>query len=199
MNSFKIGLWVSALALSLLAASCGAGNVGIPAEDEQNAQPLEQQLVPDGQPDIAEVGDKGVSYTPGLPVVVPAGVSFMNVEGYGWKYGLVTDGATAPYVKLTTNAGIVPQPQAWIRYDIQENVAGRLHTVRIYGVGTGMEVFMYNYNLAAWVSFGTYDLNNGSPNLAVPSACCSGGHTLLKLRQTNIGWTRVNQIKVDVF
>ncbi len=212
-----IALWVSCLALMALIASCGSSNIGSPIQDDLDAPagpqlgepPLDPSLLPaEGtkgdaveiieEPVIVEEG-KSASYTPGLPVWIPAGISVMNPQAYGWKGGNVKDLAGAPFVQLINAPGIVPQPEAWVRYDIRENVAGRLQTIMIMGTGTKLRVNLYKWNSAAWQNFGLYDLNNGPVMIQVPAEYVQNGHVYLKLREPYIGTSQINSIEVNVF
>ncbi|MCC7477205.1 hypothetical protein IT575_02000 [bacterium] len=214
-----IALWVSCLALLVLTASCGGANIGSPIQDDLNAgseqpqlgePPFDPALLPaEGETKgeaveiieeavIIEEG-KSASYTPGLPVWIPNGISLMNPQAYGWKGGNVKDIAGAPFVKLINAPGIVPQPEAWVRYDIRENQPGRLQTIMIMGTGTKLRVNLYKWNSAAWQNFGLYDLNNGPVMIQVPAEYVQNGHVYLKLREPYLGTSQINSIEVNVF
>lgn len=203
MKALKFGLLSILSALALLAASCGAGNVGSPIQNDLNATSIEDDDQQAGLPgDInldpgqLQGGEHGVSYTPGLPCNLVAGPSFANILGYGWKNGVVTEGALAPSVTLTYAAGT---PMPWIAYDFRELVLGRLQTLKISGAGQSLAAYMYNWNTASWNYFGTYDLGMGPASLAVPMDCATNGDTFLILIQVKPGKSTITQIKANVF
>jgi hypothetical protein len=202
MNSIKIGLWVSCLALMGLIASCGGQNIGSPIQDNPDAPAYDGAdneqigpLVEFAPPADEDGGDKGASYTPGLPAVIGAGLSFPSVLQYGWKGGLVTEGAAPDWVKLTmAAAGAKP---GWNIYGFQEGVAGRLQNIKVVGSGTGMKIELWNWRTGTWNSFGVYNL--GVANIPVKVEYAPNGMSYMRLSQTVVGTTRVDKIQTNVF
>src|SRR5690348_9731824 len=110
MSAKNISLWVSCLALGVLLASC-SGMAGSPIQGDLDAASNSSSDSLSSNNDAAQLpaisdlmgaaaGDKGVSYTPGLPCPLLAGTTFPSVLKYGWKYGNITEGALAPSVTL---------------------------------------------------------------------------------------------------
>ncbi|MCC7477204.1 hypothetical protein IT575_01995 [bacterium] len=215
MNSFNTGLRVSCLALLALLASCSGQNIGSPIQDKLDAVPAVEDheasrkgnvefewKVEKGESMEADLGleasdgRRSVSFTPGLPVPLAAGAGFPNILGYGWKGGMVTEGAAPSWVKLTTTDKRKP---AWIRYHMQEAVAGRLLNLRIHGAGSGMQVHMYNWSTGTWNSFGMHNLSAGPANIPVAIQYAPNGMTYLRLSEPVVGSTRIDKIESWVF
>lgn len=216
--------WVSCLALALLAASC-SGMAGSPIQEDNldaaaSDGPMPQdsaEKAADFRPAFFDVftedsnlsgniptqlgnlsaGDKSVSYTPGATCAIGAGVMTPSVLNYGWMGGVVTEGAAAPYVKLTSNVGT---PLAWVIYGYKELVAGRLQKITVAGSGKQCAFVMYNWNTATWDYLGTYDLTLALPvTFVVNPPHAPNGLTYFAAIQLSPNETTINRIKTEVF
>jgi len=198
--------WVSCLALVSLVASC-SGMAGSPIQGNLNADDQSALVATDGQlpgglpADIAvDEGDKGVSYTPGLPCVLAAGTTFPMVTNYGWMGGYVTEGALAPNVTLHGYSVAGAPAYSWIAYRFDEMVAGRLQNIRLSGYGKKLSAYLYNWNTPGWTLMGTYNLSAATPaNIPVNMPYAPNGSTYLILIQAPQAETTITQVKTDVF
>jgi hypothetical protein len=227
MSTLKITQWVSCLALVSLLASCSGmagspiqGDLDAAPSDGPMPQTQDGDKEVDFRPaffDVFTADDfaglsgniptqlgnlsaedaKSASYTPGLACPIGGGVSFPSVLNYGWRNGVVTEGALMPNVHMISAAGT---PISWIAYAYKEMAAGFLQKIKIEGSGKKLAVFMYNWNVPSWGYFGTYDLTAATPaNIAVTPPYAPNGVTFVVLVQLPTAETTITRIQTDVF
>lgn len=179
------GLAISSLVAVWSLASCGTQNVGSLDLPEQDADAA-----------AAARSERGVSYTPGAPCVIGAGIAWQNVLNYGWFGGGVTEGFGPNWVKLSPAVGA---NNAWIEYHFQEGVIGRLQALRFVGSGNNLNIYMYNFNTATWTNFGAFNLGGGPVNLGVGLPYAPNGVTYVRLVQQPGSASQVDRIRTNVF
>ena len=196
-RTLSLTLAALSLLLSALVGSC-AGNTAAPAPPAELPEdlPAFELHNPTIETDVLDDDAKSASFTPGLACPIGAGATWPSILNYGWRGGIVAEGAAPNWVKLNTFAGT---PPGWIIYNYKEVVAGRLKNIRVFGASKLMRFEMWNWRTGSWVTFGHYDLSAGAANVAVPIEYAPNGSTYVRLTEAVIGTVRIDKIETQVF
>jgi hypothetical protein len=138
---------------------------------------------------------RSVSYAPGEYCILVYGISWPNVLQYGDRGGDVSEGAGQNWVELSTDT---PTSKAWIQYYFSASEGAVLQNLRIFGSGTKLSVFMYNWNTLKYDFQGTFALSSGPivPELTFPYKRYN--QTYLRLVQEASAESRICEIRADV-
>lgn len=212
MKSFKIALWVSCLALTGLLASCGAGNVGSPIQDDLNATAAGSpgdsmdQAVPVVED---EAGNKDVSYLPGgfawcySGIAVKVNHHFFYTDRWGDPRESSVGGVDTLHLRSssTTVAGV----RYWFKRGPNVLPGERIHRLEFHGTGKNMQVRLYNYDTGVYTAWTTFNLDD-APMLGywpfvnvAANQVDANGRVICEVRSKLLSYNKLTSIRSDVY